>query len=125
MTRVLSFSLLLALCLQQAACMTAPRPIPAPRSYIPIRHPSAVWMTDANGQRVRVDAPQVITDTLFGLREDGQEIWIALADIPLIEARQPDRKKTYALLGGITASVVLAIILAHGTDEPIYEFIED
>lgn len=105
--------------------MTPPRPVASPRTFIPIRQPQEIWLTDPDGRRVRVDAPQVITDTLFGLRENGDEVWIALADLPVVEARTIDRARTYALLGGIMVGAVLVAVLASGSAEPIYNFEED
>lgn len=104
--------------------MTPPRPVASPRTFIPLRQPRVIWLTAPDGSRVRVDAPQVITDTLFGLRENGEEVWIALADLPVVEARALDRTRTYALLGGIVGSMVLVAVMASGSAEPIYSFEE-
>lgn len=114
--RFISFALLLTLAIGQAGCMTAPRPIASPRTFIPLRKPDRVWLTDQDGNRTVVVRPRAMGDTLFGRTMDGEEVWIAFSDVPRLEARQMDKGKTFGLIGGgIAAGVaIFALMTAAG-----------
>lgn len=99
-----------------AGCMSAPRTISSPRTYIPIKRPSRVWLTDAEGTRMEVNRPRVLPgDTLFGRSRLGEEIWIALDQVQRVQARELDRKKTLLLVGGIAVAGGLFIAAAAGS----------
>lgn len=119
----ISFSLLLALCLQQAACMTAPRPISSPRTFIPMRQPELIWLTDSAGERFVVAGPRAIGDTLYGRRATGEEVWLAFTDIQQVEARELDRRKTLAIVGIAAVAGLTYLIMASGSGPE--HFVED
>ena len=113
--RPIASVLLLTIAIAQSACMTPPRPIASPRTYIPLRNPERVWLTDNEGNRIQVVGPRALGDTLFGRTMTGEEVWIAFNDAPRIEARQLDKTKTYGLLGGSIVAGVLIFALLSST----------
>jgi hypothetical protein len=115
MRRVVALALLLAIAIAHTACMTPPRPIASPRTYIPLRRPERVWLTDKEGDRFQVLRPRALGDTLFGRTITGDEVWIAFSDVPRIEARTMDKTKTYGLIGGSIVAGVLIIALMSGS----------
>jgi hypothetical protein len=115
MRRVIASALLLTIAIAQTACMTPPRPIASPRTFIPLRNPERVWLTDQEGNRFQVIRPRALGDTLFGRTMTGDEVWIAFSDAPRIEARELDKTKTYGLLGGSIVASVLIIALLSST----------
>lgn len=113
--RVTAAALLLTMAIAQSACMTPPRPIASPRTYIPLRNPERVWLTDDEGNRTQVLAPRALGDTLFGRTMTGEEVWIAFNDAPRIEARELDKAKTYGFIGGsIVAGIVIIALMSSG-----------
>lgn len=119
MRRFVAAVLLFGFSLQQAACMTPPRPVASPRTYIPIRKPEVVWLVDTAGKRVAVTGPRAVGDTLYGFTPAGDEVWIAFRDARRIEAREMDRTRTMAAIGGGLLAIVLAVSLAHASGSGI------
>ena len=119
MRRPIAVILLLAVLSAQTSCMTPPRPVASPRTYIPLRKPDRVWLTDKEGSRFQVMRPRAIGDTLFGRTPGGEEVWIAFRDLPRIEARELDRTKTYAVLGGSILAAVVFFALASSSGPAI------
>lgn len=59
-----------------------------------------------------VSRPRILPgDTLFGRSGLGEEIWIPLADVQRVQARELDKTKTALLLGGSLAALGLIVAL--------------
>jgi hypothetical protein len=113
MRRVIA--LLLIAVVLSTGCMSAPRTISSPRTFIPMNRPDRVWLTDAEGMRMEVTRPRILPgDTLFGRSRLGEEIWIPLNSIQRIQARELDRKKTLMVVGGTVAAAAVFFAIAAG-----------
>lgn len=113
MRRTICF--LLANSLLLASCMSAPRVVGAPASYIPIQRPSRIWITNPAGQTVEVEQPRVLGDSLYGRTLGGQEVWVPLdGSEGTVKARQLDKTKTYLAVGGVLGAVALGAMLMSG-----------
>jgi hypothetical protein len=109
-------ALLLIIAVLGTGCMSAPRTIASPRTFIPLKRPDRVWLTDAEGERMEVNRPRILPgDTLFGRSRLGEEIWIPLTDIRRVQARELDRKKTLLAVGGTLAAAGIFVAIAAGT----------
>jgi hypothetical protein len=119
MRRAVATVLVLVLALQQAACMTAPRPIASPQTFIATKKPERVWLTDADGNRVQVNAPRVLGDTLYGRTPGGDEVWLPI-DKTRILARELDTTKTFAVVGGtaLAGIFLMTLIGSTGPEDP-------
>jgi len=107
-----SICLILALALVCTSCMTPPRVISSPKTYIPLRRPARVWLTRPDGERVQVDQPRVLGDSLYGRTPGGEEVWVSLdGNDGVIQARQRDQAKTFAAIGGTVIAVVFVAAL--------------
>lgn len=99
-----------------SACMSAPRTIASPRTYIPLRRPERVWITDKDGTVLEVARPRVLPgDTLFARSSLGEEVWLPLSEIQRVQARELDKTKTMLVIGGTIAALGLVIAIASGT----------
>src|SRR5687767_5594366 len=97
-------------------CMSAPRTISSPRTFIPLKRPERVWLTDKEGMRMEVSRPRILPgDTLFGRSRVGEEIWIPLSDIQRVQARELDKTKTLLFVGGGLAAAAIVFAVAAGT----------
>lgn len=113
MRRAVATVLLLALL--TSSCMSAPRTIASPRTYIPINRPARVWLT-VDGERMPVTGPRILPgDTLFARTLSGEEVWLHLSQIERVQARQLDKRKTALAVGGAIVGAGLFIALATGT----------
>ena len=103
-----------------SSCMSAPRTVASPRTYIPIKRPERVWLVNEDGERIEVNRPRILPgDTLFGRSRLGEEIWIALSDVQRVQARELDKKKTLLAVGGVVLAAGLFFAVAAGTGEGI------
>ena len=107
-------ALVLLIVITVSGCMSAPRSVASPRTYIPMRRPERIWLVDEDGTRTVVNRPRILPgDTLFGRAGDGEEIWLPLSSIRRVEARELDKKKTMALIGaGVAVGAVFFAISA-------------
>jgi hypothetical protein len=113
-------ALVLLIALLASSCMSAPRNISSPRTYIPMNRPDRVWLTDKDGERMLVTRPRILPgDTLFGRTVSGEEVWLPLSDIQRVQARQLDKQKTLLVVGGSLAAAGLFFALAAGDGDPI------
>jgi hypothetical protein len=119
-------ALLLIIAVLGTGCMSAPRTISSPRTFIPLKRPDRVWLTDAEGERMEVNRPRILPgDTLFGRSRLGEEIWIPLTDIKRVQARELDRKKTFLVVGGTVAAAGIFFAIAAGTGGKIDQDVLD
>jgi hypothetical protein len=119
-------ALLLIVVVLGTGCMSAPRTISSPRTFIPLKRPDRVWLTDSEGTRMEVNRPRILPgDTLFGRSRLGEEIWISLTDVQRVQARELDRKKTLLMVGGVVAAAGLFFAVAAGTGSGIDRNDED
>ena len=124
MRRVVATVLVFVLALQQAACMTAPRPVASPQTFIPTKKPERVWLAEGNGERVQVNSPRILGDTLYGRTPQGEEVWVAL-DKTRVLARELDTTKTFAVVGGsVLAGVALMMMMGGGGEEDPPPFVD-
>ncbi|HEY0303376.1 MAG TPA: hypothetical protein VGC44_00315 [Longimicrobiales bacterium] len=113
MRRIIAFVLLIAVL--TSSCMSAPRTISSPRTFIPMNRPDRVWLTDKEGERMVVLRPRILPgDTLFARTMTGDEVWLPLGDIQRVQARQLDKQKTFLVVGGVAAVAGLFIAVAAG-----------
>jgi hypothetical protein len=99
-----------------SGCMSAPRTVASPRTYIPMNRPSRVWLTTADGERMVVTGARILPgDTLFARSMSGEEVWLHLSQIERVQARQLDKKKTALVVGGALAAAGIVVALASGT----------
>lgn len=114
MKRVIAMVLLVGIF--ASSCMSAPRNVSSPRTYIPIKRPDRIWLVDNEGERLEVNKPRILPgDTLFGRSRLGEEVWIALDNVRRVQAREVDTKKTMLAVGGGLLAAGLFIALAAGT----------
>lgn len=111
MRRVICSVLLVA----QAACLTPPRRIEAPDPLLRSNPPKRIWVTLANGDQLVINSPRVYGDTLLGFAERApgvnEEVWVPLADLQEVRARQRSGGKTAALSAAVGAGVGLVLLL--------------
>jgi hypothetical protein len=113
-------ALVLLIAILASSCMSAPRTISSPRTYIPMNRPDRVWITDKDGERTMVTRPRILPgDTLFARTLSGDEVWLPLTDIQRVQARQLDKRKTLMVVGGSVAVAGLFFALAAGGGDPI------
>jgi len=106
-----------ALLMTQLACATAPRPVgTAPATYLQAHSPKRIWVTLTSGDRMAIDHPRVYGDSLLGFTTNPgglrEEVWMPLADLQEIRARQMSSGKTalaVAAVGGVLALMVFLI----------------
>lgn len=103
-----------------SSCMSAPRTISSPRTFIPMNRPDRVWLTDKDGEQLVVTRPRILPgDTLFARTLSGEEVWMPLTDIRRVQARQLDKNKTLLLVGGTVGIAGLVFLMAAGGGDPI------
>jgi hypothetical protein len=113
MRRVIASVLLVTML--ASGCMSAPRTIASPRTYIPMNRPSQVWLTTEDGERMVVTGARILPgDTLFARSMSGEEVWLHLSQIQRVQARQLDKKKTALVVGGALAAAGIVVAIAAG-----------
>ncbi len=99
------------------ACMTGPRPIKSsPGDYLSANAPGRAWVVLKDGERMVVDGPRVISDTVFGWSE-GDEISIPVADLEEVRVRQLSIFRTAIIPTILTGVTVAAIALTTSTTQ--------
>lgn len=107
------------------ACMGPPRVVSSPKTYLPIKRPSTIWIRQ-NSELLQVDRPRLLGDSLYGRTPHGEEVWIALDDKnTIIEAREMDKTKTALALGGVIATIALFGTLVGSSGAPTFPENED
>lgn len=98
-----------------SSCMSAPRTIASPRTFIPMNRPDRIWLTDAEGERMVVVRPRILPgDTLFARTLSGEEVWLPLSSVQRVQARQLDKQKTFLVAGGAVAVAGIFFAMATG-----------
>jgi len=110
---------LLVVLLSSVGCATL-RPLREPAQYIAKENPKVIYVTYKNRSVVGVAQPRVSGDSLYGtLQGQPARIAVPLSAVQLIEAVQPDGKRTALLIAGLTVFTVggVYILLQTGKDE--------
>jgi hypothetical protein len=95
---------------QLAACHRL-RIVEAPGPFVNSRMPSRIWVTPENGPELPLDAPRVVSDTLYGFSlVSGQVATFALMDLERVRARELWVGPTVGL--GVVALAVVAGVSA-------------
>jgi len=80
--------------------------------------PDKVRLTQTDGSRVELMAPEVRVDTVVGTVTSGDTVSIALSRVQKVEVRESDSLKGLGLFLGIVAVVAgLAVLMASGMDD--------
>ena len=114
----------LVLMLAQTSCMTAPRAVSSPSTYLAQHSPSRAWITLADGSSHEIEHPRVFGDSLLGdiVTEtgEGDELWVANANIRELRVRNVSMLRTGGLILGVAAGVALiaAMISSSGEGDP-------
>jgi hypothetical protein len=110
---------LLVVLLSSVGCATL-QPLREPAQYIAKENPKVIYVTYKNRSVVGVAQPRVSGDSLYGtLQGQPARIAVPLSAVQLIEAIQPDGKRTALLIAGLTVFTVggVYILLKTGKDE--------
>lgn len=100
-----------ALLAAQAACMTGPRAIrDAPGDYLQANAPQTAWITLADGERLIVDGPRMISDTMFGWSE-GDEIAIPVSQLKEVRVRKLSIFKSSLVPAAVLGATVWALVV--------------
>jgi hypothetical protein len=90
------------------------RHIEAPAEFVNSRTPARIWVTPANGPEMQLDAPRVVSDTLYGFSQiNGQVITFALAELERVRARELWVGPTIGV-GLVGSAVVIAVAALLG-----------
>jgi hypothetical protein len=104
------FTAAVLLLTQLAACHRL-RIVEAPGPFVNSRMPSRIWVTPENGPELPLDAPRVVSDTLYGFSlVSGQVATFALMDLERVRARELWVGPTVGL--GVVALAVVAGVSA-------------
>ena len=83
--------------------------------YIPLNHPSQIWVTQSDNAVVVVQLPRLLGDTLVGY-VNGEYQEMMLSKAKQVQARRPQAGRTVLALGAATAGVVGIAFLVSGAD---------
>ena len=97
------------------ACTTY-RPIAA-REYIPVSHPSAVYITNADNSITKMQLPKLLGDTLVGY-VDGDYREMQLSQVKQMNAKVPAGGRTALAIGAGVLGVVAIGAVVSGTGSP-------
>jgi hypothetical protein len=112
---MLSRSIAGALMFTLTACTTF-GPVSA-REYLPIAHPTNIWITTEDNHVVKMQAPKLLGDTLVGyVNGDFQEV--RLSQAKQIQARQMQPGRTAMLIGAGVLGIVVVGKLVSGSAPP-------
>jgi len=98
-----------------SACSTY-RPISA-REYIPISHPTAVYITNPDNTVTMMQLPKLLGDTLVGY-VNGDYREMNLSQVKQMNAKVPANGRTALAVGGGVLAVVAVGALISGTGSP-------
>lgn len=101
---------LLILLLSSVGCATL-QPLREPAQFIAKENPQVIYVTYKNRSVVGVARPRVSGDSLFGtLQGQPAPVAVPLSHVQLIEAVQPDRRRTTLLIAGLTVFTVAGVV---------------
>jgi hypothetical protein len=104
-----------ALMLSLGAC-TSFGPVSA-REYLPIEHPSNIWITRSDNTVVKMQAPKLLGDTLVGY-VNGEFQEMRLSQTKQIQAKRPQPGRTALAVGaGVLAVAAISAVVA-GSGSP-------
>ncbi len=103
----------------QAACLTGPRPVKAtPKDYLVANEPERVWATLANGERLVIDGPRVVSDTVFGWNQ-GEGVIIPTTQLQEIRVRKISLLRSAIIPTGLAVgAVTLFVMIKSSTTVP-------
>lgn len=102
-------SLVVLIAIGGAGCVTV-RPVVAPANYIPQQKPDLVWVTSHAGEVIPIARPTISGDTVIGQwLGTSESVRLALPQVQMIHARQPDRTRTAWLIASATALAGLIV----------------
>ncbi len=105
-----------------SACVSV-RPVVAPEQFIPAQQPELVWVTTPDDEVIPVAAPAVRDAAIVGTwRGLGEPVAIPLQRARLVQARQPDRRRTTLLIVGLGAGagfLVWRVLADNANSGPI------
>ena len=105
----------LAAGLVAAACMTGPKKVADPGDYLEANSPGRMWAVLVDGERMIVDGPRIISDTVFGWSE-GEEIVIPVSDLEEVRVRQLSVFRSVMLPTVLTGGAVASVIAFRSTE---------
>ena len=86
-----------------------------PKDYLEANSPARVWATLADGERIVIDGPRVISDTVFGWAE-GEEVSIPASDLQEIRVRRISVLRSAILPAMGLAAGILGVVLVTSTE---------
>jgi hypothetical protein len=103
------------LLITQGGC-TALQLVDAPQAYVEARSPSLVLVTRNNGGQELVEAPRVLSDTMFGFSRTGAEVVIPFSDVRELRAKQIHPLRTALFASGLAAVTIglSLLVIGHG-----------
>lgn len=109
----------LVVLLSSLGCATL-QPLREPAQFISRENPKVVYVTYKNRSVVGVARPRVSGDSLFGtLQGQPAPVAMPLSRVQVIEAMQPDRRRTTLLIAGLAAFSIttVVVLLQTGAEE--------
>jgi len=89
----------------------------SPREYVPIEHPSQIWVTKSDNSTVVMQLPKLLGDTLVGyVNGDYQEMM--LSQTKVVQARRPAPGRTALAVGTAVTALVVTGALVSGSGAP-------
>jgi len=112
--------LLAAALLGSLACVSV-QPLRDPAQSIPRVNPPVVYVTYKDNSKIPVTRPHVSGDSLYGTWEGVNEpVATPLSAVRLIESKQPNSRRTVAMVAGLAAVTAGAIwtfsLVTKGTE---------
>ena len=118
----LSRVLLGTLVVSQAACMQAALARP---EYLATNRPHARALFTLNdGQRVGITGMEIVSDTVFGRADNGDDVALPVKDVKLVEYRKLSPGRTALVVGAsvVTGAALIAYAAGHGTSCELVEY---
>src|SRR5215471_17540315 len=85
----------------------------SPKEYIPIEHPTRVWVTKSDNSVVKVQLPKLLGDTLVGyVNGDYQEM--ILSQTKQVQAKRLQSGRTALMAGAVVLGVVTTGVVIAG-----------
>lgn len=104
-------AILAVLLATQLSCLTGPRPVKSsPGDYLAANAPGRMWAILTTGERIVIDGPRVIADTVFGWADGVEEVAIPVSDLREIRVRQLSVVRSSILPATMLAGAVLATV---------------
>src|SRR5262245_53820716 len=84
------------------------------REYLPIQHPSNIWITKSDNSVVKMQAPKLLGDTLVGY-VNGEFQEMRLSQTKQIQAKRPAPGRTAIAAGAVIVGVAAGAALVIGS----------